>query len=110
MHGLETVGGFHGLVAVVLEDFAHQLAQRFLAFDYQNGFLSGADFGLFGLGRRLRGARVGDRKEDVETGALADHALNFNPALVLIDHAENGRQAQAEPLPTSLVVKKGSNK
>jgi len=106
--GAGPVGGFEHLVPWLLQDMMHELEQR----------PSSSTTRMVSVPPMTRAARRGQvevaalfvaaRQKDLERGAFIDAAGDGDPALVLLDDAIDGGQAQPVPRSSSLVVKKGS--
>ena len=92
--GLMAIGGFHGLVAVALEDGNGEAPHGLLVFHHQNarpGVLTVNRLG--GTALRLQ-VTLNPGQIDLKHGALAGGAIDGDPALVLGHQAVDGGQAQ----------------
>src|SRR5258706_8742353 len=86
------------LLAVFMQDQGDEFAHGFFILEEQDGFAATAN-GQPGRGFfRLRFPRADVGDIDAKSGALADLAFDFNPALVLFDNAVNGGKAEAGAL------------
>ena len=95
LHSFQAVGGFQHIETIALEQGAHEFGYGVIILDHQDCFRPGAGNPGGRLGRSLRLLDSGVGWEiNSKSGALPEHALDFNPAFVLFDDAIDGGQSQ----------------
>ena len=93
--GFDSVDSFEDMITPLRQCLAHGGAQERVVFDKQNGFIAAADGIRFGLLRLLHRLFSQARNVNAECRSEADFAVDVDPAVMLLDDAEDGGQSQA---------------